>query len=535
MSEIPRTYIPGRPGSGPRRRVRRRSVIRRGGGITASVLLLVALLLGVWALWTTRDTYSMAALIPDNQKYGIFFGRFLQERHTVADSPVWALAPADSLAAELPELLRNDFGLPEWAINHLVYGPCYVSGRDVTEFDDVLFVTKMSRIGCLTERFHGFYGVESDHAGGLRLRYLPEMETYYAVRGRVLVVSPSRDAVIRAVTLEEETAMPEGDLERGLGESRGADIYGHFTLGEGDPAGDVFETVRVLLRFEEDGMRAALTGRLAAPWEARLAGVLGGATPAPLEVPPTGMLQLSANFGISVKDVLRGIARAVEMEARFDEVWAAWTNPTFEAAPGVGPLIALAAEQAGPGIRLTWQDTDLHEMVPMPIVAGTADARDGITQAFAALPSLPEAAAPWEAWPRFDAETGVAYVPMAGGPSLQPTAALAGDTVVFSTSHPVAVTLLEEGVPTETVQEEGNLFVRIFPGPVVDAVTEVGMLLAENGMLAGHTPATFERQALAWKETATKVAEASGIAAHQNGEISMSLRLVMAPSVATAR
>ena len=127
MSEIPRTYVSGRPGSGSRRRIRRYSAIRRGGGIVTSAILVAALLLAIWAFWTTRDTYSMAALIPNSQKYGVFFGRFLSERHTVADSPVWALAPEGSQAAELPELLRNDFGLPEWAINHLVYGPCYVS------------------------------------------------------------------------------------------------------------------------------------------------------------------------------------------------------------------------------------------------------------------------------------------------------------------------------------------------------------------------------------------------------------------------
>ena len=191
----------------------------------------------------------------------------------------------------------------------------------------------MSRIGCLTERFHGFYGVEDDFAGGLALRYIPEMGAYYAVRGRVLVVSPSRDAVIRAVTLEQETAMPEGDLERGLGESGTADVYGHFTLDAGDPAGDVFESVRVLLRFEPDGMRAALTGNLAPPWEARLTGLLSGATPAPLKSAPSGMVQISANFGVSAKDVFRGIARSLEMEGRFDELWEAWKGESFDAPP----------------------------------------------------------------------------------------------------------------------------------------------------------------------------------------------------------
>ena len=115
-----------------------------------------------------------------------------------------------------------------------------------------------------------------------------------------------------------------------------------------------------------------------------------------------------------------------------------------------------------------------------------------------------------------------------GGPSLEPTATLHGDTLIFSSSHPAALALENEGISTDTLPESGNLFVRIFPAPVADAVTEAGALLAENGLLKGYTRATFERQAGTWKANAAKIAEASGLAAHQNGNVSLSLRLVMA-------
>lgn len=528
MSEIPRTYIPGRHGSGPRRRIRRSSAIRRGGGIATSAILAAVLVIGLWALWTTRDTYSMARLIPKEQKYGVFFGRFLTERHSVAGSPVWSLAREDSRLAGLPELLRNDFGLPEWALNHLVYGPCYVSGRNVGDFDDVLFVTKMSRIGCLSERFHRFYGVERDHAGGLALRYIPEIGAYYAVRGRILAVSPSRDAVIRAVTLQAAVAMPEADLERGLNESGMADVYGHFNLDESDPGGEVFKTVRVVLRFESDGMRAALTGRLAPPWEARLGGLLHGAEPAPLGAAPPGMLQISADFGRPVTDVLRGIAQTLKLEPRFDEIWEAWKSLEFEGPPGAGPLVALAAAGTGPGIRLSWIGNDFHEMVPMPILAGDADANlPG--EVFAALPAFPEGAKPWEAWPRYDAEAGVAFVPLPGGPALEPALAPVNGSLAFSTSRAALLELRERGLPTQMLPEPGNLYVRIFPAPMAAAAAEAGALLAESGLLRGQSAADFEKTAEAWKTQAEKIAEVSGLAKHEHGDVSVALRLIMIP------
>jgi hypothetical protein len=503
-------------------------VIRRGGGIVTSALLVAVIVIGIWAIWTTRDTYSMAGLIPKEQKYGVFFGRFLSERHTVADSPVWTLAPEESRLAGLPELLRNDFGLPEWAINHLVYGPCYVSGRNVTQFNDVLFVTKMSRIGCLSERFHRFYGVERDHAGGLALRYIPDMGAYYAVRGRVLVVSPSRDAVIRAVTLEPAVAMPEADLERGQTEAGMADVYGHFTLEGEDPGGEVFETVRVVLRFEPDGMRAALTGRLAAPWEARLGGLLDGTKPAPLRAAPSGMIQVSADFGKPVKDVLRGVAQTLDMELRFDELWESWKAGGFDAPPGAGPLVAMAAAETGPGIRLSWVGNDFNEMVPMPVLAGTADA-GALGDVFAALPGLPEGARTWEAWPRYDAEGGVAFVPLPGGPSLEPAMISMDGTLAFSTSRPALLELQKQGLSTETLPEPGNLYIRIFPAPVMAAAAEAGTLLAENGLLKSYTRASFEETSETWKAMAGKIAEASGLAKHENGDVSLALRLVMTP------
>ncbi|HNR30818.1 MAG TPA: hypothetical protein PKI11_08000, partial [Candidatus Hydrogenedentes bacterium] len=272
MSDVERIYVPPtRPGSFRFRRFRRGG-FRRKGGCFGSLLLGTLAVLLVWALWATRDSYSMHELIPDGQHYQVFVGGLLNKRESIAASPAWALAPRGSAIAELPELLRRNFGMPDWLLNNLVYDGCHVSGHDAARFDDVLFVTRMSRVGCLAEKFHRFVGVAGDFTGGLRLRFFAPANLYYAVRGRVLVASPSRNAVIRAVTLRREDALPQDVLAKGLEEAGGADVYGRFAFEETEAAGEVFADARVMLRFEETGMSAMLHGALRPPWRERLAG-----------------------------------------------------------------------------------------------------------------------------------------------------------------------------------------------------------------------------------------------------------------------
>lgn len=532
MSEIPRTYIPSKRAGAPRRRrMRRFTGLRRGGRIFTTGFLAFLLVALAWIAWTTRNTHGMASLIPADQKYQVFMGRFLANREPIANSAVWLLAPEDSLAADLPGLLRDNFGLPEWALNHLVYGPCHVSGRDVAEFGDLLFVTEMSRIGCLAEQFHRFAGVEGDEAGGLHLRRLPDAGVYYAVRGRMLVVSPSRDAVIRALTLQPDQALTEDALARGLGEAGTADLYGKFALSEGDPLGGVFEEVRVLVRFGEESLLAAFSGHLAESWRVRLSGVLGGARPTTLLMPPPGMLQVSANVGKTFEEVCLGLARVLgDGEGRLEEMWQSWEAPEWEEPPGFGPMLARILGPAGPGLRLSWRGVDLNEMLPVPIVVATMDMEPAAAaERFAALPPSPAGAHPWEEYPRYDAESGVVFMPLPGGPNIEPVAAMAGGILLLSNSRAAAGELLASPPDAAALPDPGNLWIRLLPAPAMRAVSDVGMLLAENGMLKGFTPDSFARWAARWTEWAGRVREVAGLGAFQDGDVSFTVQMMMAP------
>ncbi|MCC6142493.1 MAG: hypothetical protein IT368_01680, partial [Candidatus Hydrogenedentes bacterium] len=222
MSEAPRIYSGG---LGKRRRRGQAGIwIRRG--LLAAIVLSV-----VWFFWSTRDSYSMEELIPADAQYRVYINGLVPKREEIVASPVWALAPEESVLGRLQAQLAANLGFPEWILNNLVYGLCQFSGRDTDAFSDMIFVTRMSRIGCVIERFRSFaLDVEDDLAGGLELRRIREPELYYAVRGRVLVLSPSRKAVIDAVTLLPDEALPESALETAALAVEEADVYGNVAL-----------------------------------------------------------------------------------------------------------------------------------------------------------------------------------------------------------------------------------------------------------------------------------------------------------------
>lgn len=529
MSDVARIYVaPKRPGGQRFRRFRRMN-LRKRGKFFGSVVLAVAALAGLWFLWATRASYPMERLLPSDQKFHVFFSGLLAKRETIANSQAWSLAPEGSAAAKMPDLLRNSFGMPDWVINNVAYGDCHVSGRDVLRFSDLLFVTQMSRLGCLAERFHRFVGVVDDHAGGLDLRFVPDAAVFYAVRGRVLVASPSREAVVRALTLREDDALSREDLARGLAEAGNADVYGRFSLSPDDPFGAVFSIVRMQMHFEETGVHAAFRAVLGEPWRARLSGVLAKAAPTALLAPPPGLLEISGNFGNTFGDLVHGLARSFDQSGRTDGLLSEWTSPGAEGvAPGA--IVGALLNSAGPGWRVCWRGVDANEMVPVPEVLGTFDMTGvSVPDLFGLLPAPPENANVWEPYPRRDEEKGLVYIPAIGGPSLTPAAAPYGSALLVSSSRAVAESVLASAPVQSEIAEKGNLFIRVRPATACKAIVDAGAVLARNGLLRGYSADTFKNAAALWQTAADRVSEVTALGAHQDGEVSLSLRVNMAP------
>jgi len=522
MSEVLRTYA--RPNS---RRSWGSGRPRRHWWLFPLVIVLAL----VWMTWVTRDTHPLGRLIPADQAYQVYVGELLKQRTVIAQSQIWQVLPAESPLAGIPEQLLDNFGAPEWVTNNVIHGLCHVSGTDLNGFSDALFVTHMTRIGCFVERFHRFIpGIADDEAGGLDLRWLPEPNVFYAVRGRVLAVSRSRTALIHALTLTEEDALGQEALEQGAQESGGAEIAGSFIPRGGDPLGDVFESVRVAVHVEPTALRCSCRGALKPLWRHRLAGLLEGTGPKELKMPPDGLLVLSADFGKTLPQFWSGFAQALQQETLLQHTFAfpAGQDRPHEIARSL--LTAL-----GTGWRLSWKGVDLNAMLPMPEVVATFDADTTILQTlFALMPPPAGDLSEYELTPRYDADKGIAYLPLIGGPSIEPTGALYGGDFLFSSSRTVTEALIAQPGKAETVAEPGNLYVRLHPYPSLRLAVDTGLEFAAFGALRGYTAQSLEAAAAPWLSVASKVHQVTALAGHQDGEIDLDLRLIVAASAPDA-
>ena len=532
MSEVVRSF--NRAGTGKRRR---RSG-RRGGCGAWFVILLLLVLVSIWAAWTTRDSYSMARLIPADQQYQIFAGDLLAKRDAMARSTVWELAPEDTVAAVFPVQLVSHFGMPDWVLNNLVYRDCHASGRDLLGFGDLLFVTRMSRIGCLIEKAHRFVPeIARDYAGGLRLRAIPEAGLYYAVRGRILAVSPSRQALVRALTLTHAEAMTEEALEQEFDELGQDDLVAQLHLERSSPLGADFESATLALRLAPAGARLACRAQMRAECRQRLAGLLDTAVPTDLKMPPEGILSLSANLGKPVSRLWDALDELAGGDSSRQQALEGLRNAAEEMlgpeSGGLGEGLARSAgllmALAGPGIRLSWRGVDALAMLPVPEIVGTFDTNaQHLRELFEALPMPPAGVLPWETFPRYSPEEQVLRIPMIGGPSIEATLAIYGDGLLVSTSRSVADEMLAADAAAKKIGRKGNLYLRCRPYPCAKAVYDTALEFAEFGALRGYTTRTLETAMAPWFGAAKRVREASALAVHEDGAIRMEFRIEMA-------
>ncbi len=526
MSDVQRSFNRTRKSSGPRRRV------RRGGGCGlwfAFPVLVLFLVMGVWAVWTTRDTHSMARLIPAGQRYEVYVDDFLERRGHMAESRVWELVDEQWPLHEAPELLMGNFGLPDWVLNNVLFGLCHVSGSDLASFSDPLFVTRMSRVGVLIERLRFLVPyIAEDYAGGLRLRAIPEAGLFYAVRGRILMVSPARTALIRALTLAESDALSDAALERGAKSMGTEDLTCHVRPRDGETLAAPFEEVRVGIRLGTDGARLSCHGDLRPAWRDRLGPLLAHAHPGPLPAPIDGLCMVSANMGLLLPEIWGGVNQALGDEIDLN-VWreralAVSRTEQYDFAPLLSAMVA----EMGPEMRLSWHGIDQYAMLPVPELVGIFEAPDEtLATLFASAAEASEGAPPWVSLPRYDAEKRLFWVPAVGGPSIEATAALAGNALLLSTSRTIAEELAGQSMAGEALPQQGNVYVRVKPHASVLALLEAARQFAELGVLRGYTVESLDAMAAPWLAWAERVEEAAAVAGHDEGKITFSLRLSM--------
>lgn len=512
-------------------RKRARAYQRRSG--CGPIILAIIVLFTVSFLWLTRGKAPMETFIPRNPGYQIYTTDVLETAQRVAGSKVWDVIPEDRPEYDLRYRLAGGLPLPEWMIRNLFFGLFHVSGNDLENFSDPVMVTRITRVGNLLERLQILSSsIQGDSAGGLNLRHIAAANLYYAVRGRVLLMSPSRDALIKSLTLHAEDAAPAELLSAMESTLTNADIALELNSAPLKTAG-IFanlqgycEQLKLRVRVEHEVLQCGIEAALASDAEAIVHPVLGNLSPQPLKRPPTSMLNLSWNLGASPTTLWTRINSTLEEPINLSNMVGSSEEEVAESSEAsVAEVLAGIAGLLGNSGRLMLRSVDQNEMIPAPELVGLFEA--DITNIKALMTSLP----PWlegdgelTYTPFYDAETGTVRMPLAGGPSMELTAAVYGGEALLATSRPAALALMQETPVQEDLSQPGNLYLSVKPGPLATEFIAAGVQFAEAGLLRDQTVASFQESAGYWQAIAQKLDTIAALAGYENGKITLDLR-----------
>lgn len=511
MSEAVRTY-----NGSLHRRPRR---VKSGGGRRALIVLGVIVVLVGYGWWTTRDTYSPEQLLPADVGCHITANRMLENRDSVAASQVWATLPERFRAGDVRRALTYNMGMPEWVLNNLLPETCHLAANDLKQFSDVLLVSRMTRFGCFIERIYRHLpGVEEDWAGGLHLRRMRKNNLYYAVRGRALAVSKSRDNLIKALTLRPEDAIKKEDLAAAVERNMDSQFWGSLNLASDDPMGNLFEHINYKLKVEPDGAVLSMQASLRQELKDMLGDNFKQLRPRRLIAPPDGILKVSADFGMPLADVWNlpgknAVQQWLTVERTTDK------QSLLSAVAGlIGPM--------GPGMRVAWRGMDLNQIVPMPQLVGIFDMDPGtIPASWESLPDVPQIQ-PLDHSPRYDAAKQRLQIPILG--DMRVIAMPYGDAMFAAIGDEMADNFLAQPVQPKTLTEHGNLYIEIRPRECIKAVCDTAMLLSEAQLLRNQTPESVQQWAKPLMEQTSNIKSATLTAACGENQLDVQIRFTCA-------
>lgn len=495
MSEVLRTFEPG-PGVQKRRHPGSRAKTRRRAWRS---IVWIVLLGGGFFIWFTRDSVPIPTLVPEGVGYQIVFPEPFAATGVMSDSPFWSLLPEQwDMLAQVKAFL-GDADMPDWLLQNLTGTLCHISGNDMAHFSDAIVICQMTRVGKLVEMAHRFFPkiITDDFAGGLRLRNVLDGKLYYTVRGRLLIMSTSRDALIRRLVLPPAEYISDEQIKELLKDTGASTLKGLVTPKSADTAPAFLQWAGFAGVADRQGAHFKFRITLAPPIYDRFAELLEGASAAPLILPPEAMLEISANFHKPLGTVLQTV----------QDLWMHESSSEIDSseAPSGQPDLVRQLEpflqMLGPGFRIGWYGIDLNEMFPVPEIAGYFDgdprALEGL---FQMIPPLPPNAHPWDPILQYDRDTRRAKLPLIGGPSLEPTFVLYDKGLFGSTSASLADKLLATPSSQNEPSKDGNLFIRLRPKALCNALVPVGELLAEQGLLKNYTKESFQDIAENWKK-----------------------------------
>lgn len=527
MSDAIRNYTGTELAARGRRKAAAQTHRRRGRGRGCLLFFLILLLIAGILVWITWDNYDIERLLPARTNCHIVVHDPLNKRARLAESRIWTVFPESWGLGRVPEILKQDFGMPPWVLNNVFPDTCHILASDLKTFSDPLLVTRMTFVGSFLEHFSRFLSsVEADPAGGLDLRRIPEAGLYYAVRGRILLVSRSRDALIHALALRPEDAIGRESIERITEESGSEDLCGTVTFKPDDFLGGVFKRGAFALRLDAASGAFKCHAVLAPEMQEKFDVLVGGLKPRPLQIPPEGLIEISMDLGKPVQELWTATGKVLDKSEAADQLWNTWVAPRQGAETALPNAALSLLAPLGPGVRLSLRGIDLNEMFPMPELVATFDCDPPtVEKTFETLPQPPPEAMPWDSFLRYDSEKKQLTLPLIGGPSIQPTAVFTGNNLLVSSSRTVAETLLAGAAAPLPLPDSGNLWIRVKPRACIQSMNDVVALLAESKLLNDASVKSFQDIAADWTTGANVIDEASALLAYDSGELSLNANI----------
>lgn len=520
MSDTPRSYKGhGRPLRGRKPQPGPRSQLGWNVAIGAAVAAIVLF------FWITRDNYSPTRFVPASSEFNLAVTDPLERRDRLESSRVWDAISAWPFAKHVPALLSENLAMPEWVFNNMIGHHAYMYGDDTKDFSDAILVTKMSRVGSFIEKFRRFGpSIRTEATGGLRLRYIRDRELYYTVRGRILVMSPKREALVRALTLPNDQEMPREVWTSLFNGSGGEDGRGVFTPLEDSELGRFFTTIRYAFRVNDGTLTVRWRADLAPGVKERIGSLGANAEPGQLLQAEDGFAQLSMNFQRPMEELWNAFDPFLADDGNAQKARDRWaTSAPTDEMEAFARFVTRLVDDAGPGITLSWTAMDINAMVPAPRFIAAVESSQPINELMKEIELAPDQEDTWEAAARWNEESNEALFPLAGGSTFQLRVGQSGDTLVLTNNASQV-----DKTPPGRMDEPGNLYFSIQPGPAAEAMASAGRILAKEGLLADHTPETFEELATKRISDARKIHRVSVLIAIEDEEVRGTLTVTAA-------
>ena len=513
-----------RPGSGSRSSFRRRG----GSGVLRLVFPFFAVAGVVFLLYAwrvTRDSHAMTDFVPLERRAEIFAPNLLTQGDKIAGFRGWRTLPEDHPWRQASAALNREWDYPDWYLRNLVGARTYISSSDVSSFSNAVFVTRMTAVGTLFERLRGWLpATEVDRAGGLNLRHLREDNLYYAVRGRVLLLSPSRRALIRALTLGPEERADARAIENAFTTLGAADLAGRFRLGPEDQWGGWLDTISFALHMDADETLVRYTAELREDTESPLHQLVAGARPVALPASLPGAASIAMDFGAPLDALWPAFGELFGSPTMTAERWQQWRRGDEGT---LGPPLTALAAKTGPTVRLAWRGVSLVDLIPAPQLVMFASTGEKVFAEWAAqLPAPPDVSdtAYRAPAPYFDADSNIAVLPWRGGPDLTPAVSVADEGLLAVSSR----TLLPDVLKVASSNEKtinGNFHGRVQPADLLEDIAQLGVAWVEAGLLDVANAEAFDRSMARWRERTQDVTELVVTAACDGGIVEGEIRI----------